>query len=74
MRPARRNVLKVSMLALSALAPVSRYAWATGSPGAVKPLRILILGGTGFTGPHQVRYALARGHKVTLMFRVAKWS
>jgi len=21
-----------------------------------KPLRILILGGTGFTGPHQVRY------------------
>lgn len=23
---------------------------------AVKPLRISILGGTGFTGPHQVRY------------------
>jgi 2'-hydroxyisoflavone reductase len=32
-------------------------------------LRILILGGTGFTGPHQVRYALARGHKVTLFNR-----
>lgn len=34
-----------------------------------KPLRILILGGTGFTGPHQVRYALARGHKLTLFNR-----
>ena len=36
---------------------------------AVRPLRILILGGTGFTGPHQVRYALARGHEVTLFNR-----
>ncbi|MBS0393153.1 MAG: epimerase [Proteobacteria bacterium] len=32
-------------------------------------MRILILGGTGFTGPHQVRYALARGHQVTLFNR-----
>jgi 2'-hydroxyisoflavone reductase len=36
---------------------------------AERPLRILILGGTGFTGPHQVRYALARGHKLTLFNR-----
>jgi 2'-hydroxyisoflavone reductase len=36
---------------------------------ADKPLRILILGGTGFTGPHQVRYALGRGHKVTVFNR-----
>src|SRR5579864_4502377 len=35
----------------------------------VKPMRILILGGTGFTGPYQVRYALARGHKVTTFNR-----
>lgn len=35
----------------------------------MKQLHILILGGTGFTGPHQVRYALARGHKVTLFNR-----
>ena len=35
----------------------------------VTPLNILILGGTGFTGPHQVRYALSRGHKVTLFNR-----
>jgi 2'-hydroxyisoflavone reductase len=29
----------------------------------------LILGGTGFTGPFQVRYALERGHKVTVFNR-----
>jgi len=33
------------------------------------PLRILILGGTGLTGPYQVRYALERGHKVTVFNR-----
>jgi 2'-hydroxyisoflavone reductase len=32
-------------------------------------MRILILGGTGFIGPHQVRYALSRGHQVTLFNR-----
>lgn len=36
---------------------------------APKPLRILILGGTGFIGPHQVRYAQQRGHTVTLFNR-----
>jgi 2'-hydroxyisoflavone reductase len=32
-------------------------------------LSILILGGTGFIGPHQVAYALDRGHRVTLFHR-----
>ncbi|MCU0648984.1 MAG: NAD-dependent epimerase/dehydratase family protein [Gemmatimonadaceae bacterium] len=36
---------------------------------AVAPLDILILGGTGFTGPEQVEYAIARGHRVTLFNR-----
>src|SRR6267142_2864158 len=36
---------------------------------APKSLRILMLGGTGFTGPQQVRYALGRGHKVTVFNR-----
>jgi hypothetical protein len=40
-----------------------------GVAKAAKPLSILILGGTGFTGPHQVRYALARGHELTLFNR-----
>ena len=40
------------------------------NPGqAPTPLNILILGGTGFTGPEQVDYALARGHRVTLFNR-----
>ena len=40
-----------------------------GSSRRPAPLRILILGGTGFIGPHQVRHAVARGHKVTLFNR-----
>ncbi|HEX9982899.1 MAG TPA: NAD-dependent epimerase/dehydratase family protein [Thermoanaerobaculia bacterium] len=36
---------------------------------AAKPLSILILGGTGFIGPAQVRYAVARGHKVSVFNR-----
>ena len=36
---------------------------------AAQSLRILILGGTGFIGPHQVEYALSRGHEVTLFNR-----
>lgn len=38
-------------------------------PEQTAPLNILILGGTGFTGPHQVRYAVGRGHKVTVFNR-----
>src|SRR5580765_5868398 len=30
-----------------------------------KPLRILILGGTGFLGPHCTESAIARGHSIT---------
>lgn len=33
------------------------------------PLRILILGGTSFLGPHQVAYAMGRGHSVTTFTR-----
>jgi 2'-hydroxyisoflavone reductase len=36
---------------------------------AKKPLKILILGGTGFTGPFQVQYALSRGHQVSVFNR-----
>lgn len=36
---------------------------------APRRLDILILGGTGFIGPFQVRYALDRGHNVTLFNR-----
>ncbi|MDX6383074.1 MAG: hypothetical protein QOK48_647 [Blastocatellia bacterium] len=69
----RRNFLKLSGLAgaglglrLGASAVASALQDITGQ---IKPLRILILGGTGFTGPFQVRYALGRGHKVTVFNR-----
>ena len=47
---------------------LSRREFLTGTrrdPGrAAAPLDILILGGTGFTGPEQVEYATARGHQI----------
>ncbi len=36
---------------------------------APEKLKILMLGGTGFLGPHTVQYALDRGHDVTLFNR-----
>jgi len=41
----------------------------TGRPVRPHPLKILILGGTNLTGPHHVRYALERGHSVTIFTR-----
>jgi 2'-hydroxyisoflavone reductase len=49
--------------------PPVKVAPLEGVTKAAKPLRILILGGTGFTGPYQIRYALARGHKITTFNR-----
>lgn len=37
--------------------------------GAPEPKRLLILGGTGFIGPHMVRYAVERGHEVSIFTR-----
>lgn len=36
---------------------------------AAAPLDVLILGGTGFIGPHLVRHAVGRGHRVTIFTR-----
>lgn len=52
---------------LGASTPAALGARPLASPR--RALRVLILGGTGFIGPHQVRYALARGHTVTLFNR-----
>jgi 2'-hydroxyisoflavone reductase len=62
----RRHFVKVSAASAFGLSIRSSLLFAEN---AVKPLRILILGGTGFTGPYQVRYALSRGHKVTTFNR-----
>ena len=65
MRQTRRDYLRLSAAAGAVLAVPGTEAMAAPA----KKLRILILGGTGFTGPHQVRYALSRGHKVTVFNR-----
>src|SRR5580698_1063174 len=66
----RRRFTAASGLALAGLVVPQGFAGpAQAAAAPAKPLRILILGGTGFTGPNQVRYALARGHKVTLFNR-----
>jgi 2'-hydroxyisoflavone reductase len=74
----RREFIQLSAtasgaIALGALAPGAFVRAATRSAPSVgraeSPLRILVLGGTSFLGVHQVEYALARGHTVTLFNR-----
>ena len=75
MSTSRRKFLKLSALAsgsvgLGLVPGMSALSNSVSSSGkAAKPMRILILGGTGFTGPFQVKYALSRGHKVTVFNR-----
>jgi 2'-hydroxyisoflavone reductase len=60
----RRDFIGASLAAMSlASAPLAAVR------AADRKLRILFLGGTGFLGPHTVRYALERGHDVTLFNR-----
>ena len=63
-RTTRRQFIKLSAATVTALGLGKLSA-----EKPAKPLRILILGGTGFTGPYQVRYALSRGHKITTFNR-----
>ena len=60
----RRDFVKVSAATVGALS-----LGLGGCSTQPRPLRILILGGTGFIGPHMVRYSLSRGHTITLFNR-----
>lgn len=72
MSETRRAFLKLTSAATGALAlgivPTTAGA-ARKQPPARRPLRLLILGGTSFIGPPQVRYAQSRGHTITLFNR-----
>src|SRR2546430_14182262 len=68
LKTTRREFIKLSAAAGGAFALTTRSTALLAEKSA-KPLRILILGGTGFTGPYQVRYALSRGHKITTFNR-----
>jgi 2'-hydroxyisoflavone reductase len=75
----RRDFLKASAATTGALLAgvVPRLdANATAAMSAMPAERraaprmdLLVLGGTGFIGPHLVRYAVARGHRVTIFTR-----
>jgi 2'-hydroxyisoflavone reductase len=81
MSPTRRDFVKSSLVAGGSLAlGAGSVSAATGPFGrqmhapfqverAPRSLKILILGGTSFLGPHQVHHALERGHEVTIFTR-----
>jgi 2'-hydroxyisoflavone reductase len=59
----RRRILKLGAGAFAA----AQFPWLVR--GETSPKKILILGGTGFLGPHVVERARERGHAVTLFNR-----
>ena len=63
----RRTFLHRGLAATMSLPFTGRFWFAHRSDAA--NLKILILGGTGFLGPHQVAYALSRGHTITTFTR-----
>lgn len=85
MTPTRRDFVRTGIAAAGALAAagspdVVLAASHDGSPTTAPsahgglaprphPLRILMLGGTSFLGPHMIAYALGRGHSVTTFTR-----
>lgn len=73
MNPTRREFLEQAatgsaLFGLGAMLPAAQASTLTRFIGGPK-LRLLILGGTGFLGPHTVRAALAHGHEMTLFNR-----
>lgn len=67
----RREFLKLTAAAGGALGLglLPRELRGRAVEPAPHPLRVLILGGTSFIGPHQVEYAKMRGHRITLFNR-----
>jgi 2'-hydroxyisoflavone reductase len=79
-QPTRRGFLKAGALAGGALLlGIGRSRPGAGTSAASRlaargrsspaPIALLVLGGTGFIGPHLVRLAVSRGHRVTIFSR-----
>jgi 2'-hydroxyisoflavone reductase len=66
--PISRRQFVTHSIAVAGLGALSLNALGASQPKPPK-LKILMLGGTGFLGPHTVSYALERGHEVTLFNR-----
>src|SRR5688500_9628899 len=69
--PSRRDFLKTSAaVGGSVLVGATAPGLLTAAPERSRaPMRILILGGTGFIGPHLVKHAVGRGHTVSIFTR-----
>ncbi|MEL0035213.1 MAG: NAD-dependent epimerase/dehydratase family protein [Gammaproteobacteria bacterium] len=61
-----QSAMALSAISMTGLSPLMAFE---SVKKAAKPLKILMLGGTGFLGPHTVQYAIDRGHEVTLFNR-----
>jgi 2'-hydroxyisoflavone reductase len=70
MKNSRRKFIKTSM-AIGAASLLSPYTLQASNvlSNKTEKLKILILGGTSFLGPHQISYALERGHEVSIFTR-----
>ena len=68
MTTTRRQFLATASAA-TAVAAVAPAAFGRPSRQDGKALKILVLGGTGFLGPHLIHQALERGHEVTMFNR-----
>jgi 2'-hydroxyisoflavone reductase len=79
MRSSRRNFIRNSFITGAGLPIAASNILASGILGSEfkhvlqrkpdKKFKILILGGTSFLGPHQIKYALDRGHSITIFNR-----
>lgn len=70
MKKSRREFLGVSLaLGLTSMIEASPVQKLIDFSKSEKKLKILILGGTSFLGPHQIAYALQRGHEVSIFTR-----
>lgn len=70
MKKSRRKFLGMSLaLGLTPIIKANPLKSLMGIKKNEKKLKILILGGTSFLGPHQIAYALKRGHEVSIFTR-----
>jgi 2'-hydroxyisoflavone reductase len=65
----RRDLIRTSLLGTAVAAAGPSVAGTDCERKDQAPLDVLVLGGTGFIGPHMVRELLRRGHTVTLFNR-----
>ena len=70
MKKTRREFLGTGLaLGLAPLAKASPFDDFSSLEESEEKLKILILGGTSFLGPHQIIYALKRGHEISTFTR-----